>query len=459
MAEYQDDSEGPLPAAAKSPVMQEFQDVFTHPAAREWAGEMATRINDYTTRRQIADDNIAAGENFVHDLGAFKSGLVSGVQNDPFFVHTALDLVDPTMRALSASMPNAPAGADAAIARSIQGEIATAAITALAETHEGTARGMLADERIAGLLGEAVGPLDHYIGAQAKARATDHQAAAERQAAHQALATDTTATNYLSTLLDPSSDTVQFPNGWNQGVLKDPALPPAAKAGVLGIYDRLRANGDIETSDPLVITNAIRRAANGEPPTAAEILSGAGATLTLKDALSLSRKLSLSPSAMVEARGMQVTLDAARRQIAPPEYGAAGQEAFGRFVHWFVGEYDRMGPSSLNPQSENWLLASAGEMPGADPISRFMPNGTDVVLGLGPQAAIENTADRPSLRDIFGGRPVRRAPAGDEVIPTPRLHRPLPTDKMLNMNQLDDKTQPVINEDGSVRYSNPEIKT
>jgi hypothetical protein len=433
MAEFDDlmdeERELPPPAAAQSPVLQEFAGIFTNPAAKEWAGEMAARINDYTTRRQIADDNIAAGENFVADMDQFKSGLISGVRSDPFFVHTALDLVTPTLRALTGAMPNAPEDVDAhnaALAGHMQREIATAAVTMLAETHEGAARGMLADQRIAGLLGDAVQPLDGYIGAQAQARAIDREAEARNVAAYEALAADTTATNYLASLIDPISNTVQFPPGFNQGVLADPRLPPPVKAGVLGVYERLAANGDIERSDPYVVTAAIRRAANGEPPPAGELLQHAGADLTLKDALSLTRKLSISPAAKIEAQQMMATLDTARRILSPPEYGAAGQAAYGRFADWFLDEYDRRGPVSLNPASPNWILGGT-DVAGSDPVSRFMPSGTDVVLGIRPQSRLDNTIDRPSLHDIFGGRPLP-SPGDirerDIVIPTPRIARP-----------------------------------
>lgn len=427
-----DEDEAPPPAAAQSPALQEFQDTFTSPVAKDWSEGVSARLNDYFTRRQIADDNTAAGENFVNDMDAFKSGLVSGVQKDPFFVHTALDIVPDTMAAFAAAMPNAPEGDHHLnVGSDIQREIAAAAVTSLAETHEGAARGMLGNERIKNLLGEATGPLDTYISAQAQARQIDHEAEVDSHTAHAALAADQTAVKYLSALYNPAAGTTQFPPGWNQAVLKDPNLPPPIKVAVAGVYDRLRAYGDVEKSDPLVIADAIRRAADGQPPPAGELLQRAGHDLTLADALALTRKLSVSPAAMVEARQMQDTLDSVRRQIAPPEYGAAGNAAYGRFVNWFVDEYGRQGPASLNPKAENWMLNP--EAPGGNPLNKFLPNGDDVI-NVHPLSGMADRveAKKPSLEDIFSrGRGRARepaqhaAPAGYEydasgsIVPTP----------------------------------------
>jgi hypothetical protein len=435
MADDYPEDETPPPAAAQSPALQEFQEAFTSPAAKDWAGEVSARLNDYFTRRQIADDNTMAGNNFVADMDTFKSGLVNMVQADPNAVHTALDIVPPTISALMTSMPNPPENADdhhASLTGHIQGEIATAAVTRLAETHEGAARGMLNDERIKAALGDAAGPLDTYISAQAQARQTDHEAEVADMQAHAALAADQTAVRYLSALYDPASGTTQFPPGWNQAVLKDPAIPPPIKNAMAGVYDRLRGRGDVETSDPSVITDAIRRAANGLPPPAGELLSRAGQDLTLNDALTLTRKLSISPAAKVEAEKMMETIDAVGHQIASPEYGIAGARAYGRFVNWFVGEYARQGPSSLNPQSDRWMLNPEAV---DNPIDRFRPTGGDLI-NVEPLANFADKVDmsiakRPTLDSIFnrGGRAREPAPhaapagyqydASGSIVPVP----------------------------------------
>ncbi len=291
-------------------------------------------------------------------------------------------------------MPNAPTGVDADLGRHMQSEIAAAAVTMLAETHEGAARGMLADKRIAALLGESATPLGEYIGAQAKARAIDLSAEAEAFQANEMVAADMTATDYVASLIDPASGAMQFPPRFNQDILADPRLSPPVKAGVLTVYDRLRMSGDLEKSDPLVITDAIRRAANGEPPDAGELLQQAGVTLTAHVAVALTRKLSLSPVAQVEAQQMMDAMDMVASRIATPEYGIAGARAYGRFVNWFVGEYARQGPGSLNPRMDNYMFNP--DIPG-NPVERFTPTGSDLI---GERVA----AQRPSLQDIFGGR-------------------------------------------------------
>jgi len=442
------------PPAEQSPAIQTFQDAFTHPVAQEWSEEVGARLNDYFTRRQIADENIAAGETFVQDMESFKSGLVQGVQKDPHFVYTAMDIVPPTIDAFGRALPEFPGDEHATnLTSHIQGEIATAAITKMAEVNAHAARTMLGDERIKSLLGENAQALHTYINSQETARQIDYQAEVEALQAQAALKADVVAVEKLSNLVNPASNTVQFPAQWNQSVLADPNIPPPVKAGLINTYDHLRRNGDIERSDPFVITDAIRRAANGEPPPAGEIAQRIGKDLTLSDGLSLMRRLSISPAAHAEAQNIQQTLDAVREQIAPIDSGAAGAAAYGRFVNWFLPEYMRQGPSSLNPRADNWMLNP--EVPG-NPIARFQPTGDDLV-GIEQLANRANRAIRPSLGQIFsGGRehtaPVYEAPkgyqydAGGNLVPTPvemgakgpfyGVERPY-TDQMVNPPGVD----------------------
>src|SRR6266581_9197291 len=98
MSDLPEDGEAQTqPAGSPSPALQNFKDAFTQPDAQDWSQEVTTRLNDYFQRRQIASDNMAAGQNFVSNMDQFKSGLVDMVQSDPNAVHTALDIVPPTM--------------------------------------------------------------------------------------------------------------------------------------------------------------------------------------------------------------------------------------------------------------------------------------------------------------------------------------------------------------------------
>src|SRR5216684_2420130 len=157
MSDLPEDDEQQQPAGSPSPALQDFKNTFTHPDAQDWAGEVTTRLNDYFQRRQIAADNMAAGQNFVNDIDQFKSGLVSMVQSDPNAVHTALDIVPPTLASVISSMPNAPDDAEdhhAALTSHLQSEIAAAAVTSAAFKDAGLAHGMLDNPRIADVLGD-----------------------------------------------------------------------------------------------------------------------------------------------------------------------------------------------------------------------------------------------------------------------------------------------------------------
>ncbi len=292
MALDDSDDQAPPQPGAPSPALAEFQNVFSHPEAKDWAGEVTTRLNDYFQRRQIADSANAAGQQFVQDIDQFKGGLVKMVQQDPHAVHTALDIVPPTLSALISNMPNQPANAEdhhAALVGHMQGEIATAAITSAAETHEGTARALLGNDRIQDVLGDAAGPLGIYIDMQAAARVRDQRAdAGQAQAAHIELA-DQSARNYLDALVDPNTGNPRSPPGWNQAVLADNRVPPAMKVELFNAHEQLGANGDAIT-DPHAVMDLVGRMARGQA-TQRDLYPMIGNNLSMSDAGYLAQQL------------------------------------------------------------------------------------------------------------------------------------------------------------------------
>lgn len=416
MAEYDDTEteEGGVLRGAPAPMLQEFEAAYDQPgaspAAQEWAGEVTTRLNDYFQRRQIADDTEAAGQQFVADLDGFKSGLVSMVTNDPHAVNVALDLVEITPSML---------GDNGDLTAHMQGEVAAAAITSAAEQDESLARSFLANPRIQTVLGENAAALESYIGIQAQARAVDQQAQADELRERAFAAADRSAVNYLGALHDPVSGALRFPPGWNQAVMADRSLPPAAKVAVSGLYNRLREEGDAPASNPYLILDAAQAVASGQSPTVASLALEAGRGLTIADAmLLLGGTGPVSLGMRREFGQLASTLNAAQQLLSPPENGAAGERAFGRFTDWLMGEYRARGPGSLNINNENAIL-TGGE------IQAFAPTATDLadMITVEPLANMAKrvTGTRVPLKDIFNSedkpRPADRYRVPKDVNP------------------------------------------
>jgi hypothetical protein len=376
----QDNGEIPPPPGAPSPALQEFNGAFSNPVAKEWAGEVTTRLNDYFQRRDIADDAAQAGQAFVDDIGQFKSGLVNMVKSDPNAVHTALDIVPPTVAALVTTLPGQVANAQEHhdfLTGDMQHEIAAAAVTAAAEHHEDLARGMLADERISSILGDSVRPLETYVGMQAAARERD--AAAQRgQAAVAAVRTaDLAARNYVGDLVGPDGNP-RSPDGWNQAVIADLRVPPDIKMELFGIHDRLGTGGD-QPTDPLVAADVIHRAANGQVGQR-DIYPMIGRNMSMADAGLLTAALR-DPSYL---QALDSTIQIAQQRIAP-HGDVAETRAFGRFVDWLMPQVHR--GAVLDPRSKDYVLANTPD---------FRVQGSDL-----PRASLQN--ERPTLQQIFGG--------------------------------------------------------
>lgn len=409
-----DDEAQAQPAAAPSPALQDFQSAFTHPDAQDWAGEVSTRLNDYFQRRQLADNNAATGQQFVNDVDQFKSGMVKMVQADPHAVHTALDIVPPTISGIISNMPGVPDAEDhhAAITGHMQSEIAAAAVTKAAETHEDLARSMLSDDRIKSVLGDDNhAALSNYTDMQASARERDAVAARGQAAAVKAEIADQSGRNYLGALVDPNNGTPRSPPGWNQAIMADMRVPPQDKVALFNAHEQLGQNGDAQT-DPHALVDMVGRLANG---TAAQrdLYPMVGSRMSLADVGTLSQALR-----QPEAAGqLHDTLQSARRQIAP-NGDIAEVNAFGRFVNWLMPQV-RKG-AILDPTHEDWVghaaanfgvtgndLFSKGEY---DPSRSFAANatnpaGVNKAMGMvGPGV----TKSVKSLGEIFGN-PVAKA--------------------------------------------------
>ncbi len=378
------------------PALEEFKGLLNTPQAQDWADEATQKIQAFETVRSIADGAHAAANEYVNNLDQTKSQFVQMVHNDPTKLPLALDLAEGFIKSAVAEDQKEHVEP---LTQHFRNQIAAAGIQSLAQIDEQSARVAL-DRYGEHLSDDDQGHLESFIGTMATARAADHEAQIVQEARAARLASDTLAHSYLGALSDPGTGDVAFPNNWLRDMIADPRLVPQTKAALAGAHERLLTQGDPMQSDPNTIITLLDRAtSNSLTPT--EVWSHAGADLSLADTQMLAgASFPKTPEQQREVAGFAQTLATARSILASPENGQAGQRAFGDFVNWLMPEYRRAGPGSLDPNSQNWIMGAPDGGPGA--IAQFMPTGGDVLLNR-RMMGTENTADRPSLGEIFGG--------------------------------------------------------
>ena len=472
-----DDYENEAPPHPGDPPQQlvDFVGAFTDDQARNVFGDASVRLHDYMTQRQIADDNAAATNRLVSNLGQFKDGLVGMAYGDPAATTLGLDLVPDIVDGLVSANPFLPddqrEGVYSGIASDIQREVARSGVMSLAEKDAGAARALLENERVNAVLDDSDRlALEGHISALDAARTVDAAAVAQQRAIDERRSSNFAAVNYLGALVDPNTQEMQLPGGWAQKIMLDPALGPGDTAGMLGLYERLRTDGDVKRSDPYLMADVIQRMASDNPPDPREILGEAGRGLRVADAVGMARDsvAAMTPAMQREYGELSATIDTAREIIASPENGPAGHAAFGRFMDWLTDNY--AGAGSLNPNSENYILPSGGGQGDLLFWRNFAPNNNDIVLGsrlAGDSRNIDqlrkDTGDRMSLDQIFG--PKRGETNADTVEHRARIFDPrrIPVQEPPPMMGYAPAGNPTfMDEDGNPgnpRYVNPEVKS
>ena len=400
--DYVEDEAPPSPVEPPQQLV-DFVGAFTNDQARNVFGDASVRLHDYLTQRQIADDNRAAADRLVSNIGQFKNGLASMVYNDPAATTLGLDLVPDIMDGLASVNPFLPDDQRdmvySGLTTDIQQEIARTGVMSLAEKDAAAARALLANERVSELLPDRDRlALEGHIAAMDMARTVDADASARQRAEDTARLTNNSMVKYLSALSDPATDSLQFPGGWAQRVMLDPSLPPVQTAAMLDVYNRVK-EGDGET-DWYTFADMTNRIANGQSVALPEVFNQIGRGLKVADASTLARGAvdSIAPPVQREFRQLDATIQAARGVLAPPEYGIAGQRAFERFMGWLVPQYRAAGPGSLHPASQTYLLPVGDGA--ASFWNNFAPRLEDLLID--QNRARPQTNERPPLDTLFG---------------------------------------------------------
>lgn len=370
-----------------NPILQQFAQSFTTPQGQAWAQQAAALVQRHFTMRAVAEQNNDIGEQFLQNLSDFKTGLVNAVSKDPTFVHTALQLVPGTLKAMAAEHPST-AGMDdqvSTISQHIQGELAHAAVQSFAEKDESAARLALQSPAISALIPDnQKQALEQYIGSQAYYRMQDAVAAEQQSNRNAALSSYTKATGYLNSLVDPNSTDPQFPPEFGAQLMRDPGLGDTTRAAIHSGYTNLVRNGDVQNSDPNVVAGLVNRLANGGRVNQPEIFGALGSQLTLKDAQFFNEKIGpQNETSTADMKALDDHINDARDRLTSGN-GAAGDAAFGRYMNWLMPAL-RNGEGAigqkLDPDHANSIVAN-------DPVQDFAPKPSDLVPPQNPVAPI-----------------------------------------------------------------------
>lgn len=411
-AEYPGHGSGELDPGLKS-----FVGSFSTEEGQNWAAEAAQRVQQHLTMREVANQNIAAGEQFVHNMDAFKGNLVGMVQSDPSAAGLALDLIPHTVNAMAAEHggmdENTRSDAASQLISHMSGEVAQATIHTLAQSNAEAARQALASPRLAGHLPDADrASLAAFIDTQERLRVQD-AAASQQQANHvAALNGYHRGTAYLDKLIDPDTGGLQLPNDFGQTVMRDTAVPNETSAALHFAYSNLQANGDPGKSDPAMVADFFKRAADGNLPSQAELIGHVGGGISLADAKMLNGILGpQSQAAHQDISMISDTVQNMRSSLLTQENGPSGGKAFGRFMDWFMPAL-RTGAGAgvavkamLDPEHQDTIL---GQLP------QFQPGPRDVT----PASA----GPRPPLGMIFAEAQKPTEQLNDALKPVNALH-------------------------------------
>src|SRR5574340_1197904 len=218
---------------------------------QEWAQAASTIVNDFVTRRDIADNATAQADDFVNSVRRFGDGLMAAVRADPTATNMALGLTALTVPALVNDHPYLDDATRPTVANQLAGEIgqnvARHAVLAWAQRSPDEAHNELT--RLAPLFsGEQVDALRGHIDLLAGAQEQDQAGAvAQAQGAADAFSARQTAA-YVDELVGPDGRP-QFPAQWVQRVVNDQTVSPADTAVAKQIHDRLLAQAQGQQVD------------------------------------------------------------------------------------------------------------------------------------------------------------------------------------------------------------------
>ena len=374
-----------------APPLQKAGEQFSTDVGRDWSQDVLATIQQHMNMVNVANANTAAGEKFMSDMKATKDNLIGMADADPTSANLAITLAPKMIGPLleTTGMPiDQMTAAHEQITREVQEGIAHADVMKMADYHAPQAFGLM-DSLKDYITPNDQATLGQYINTLHVARTLDNNATVAQAQQNQQQASQIAAYKFGSTLLDPRTENVSYPQGFLQSLVRNQQILPEDKQGLFTAASRLQTNGDVHQSDPhavaAVLNDIIHPTTN---MTHDAIMQHVGDDLRYVDALTLhGMNLQRTPEGQANARQLATALDLGRRTLAPSN-DLAGNVAYSRFVNWLLPAYRRAGVGGLNPDSDNYLFKNTS-------VANFAPTARDAVPPFSPK--------RQSLGDIFGG--------------------------------------------------------
>ena len=373
------------------PLLDNAVNSFQTDEGKDFGNEAAALIQQHVNMQNVVDSNIAAGQHFTRTLSQVKQNLMGMAQDDPSASNLAIDLaprlIGPILQQTGMSPEDTQATHDS-LTSHYQAEIARAGITSMADQHADGARQLM--DRLSPYLQDGdTEALGSYIGNMQAARSGDAAAVADQRNTAAVRNSAVAAFQYGSSLLDPRTETVAYPQDYLSKLVKSNLILPDDKKALFQAYGNLRANGDTQASDPYAVSKVLSDIVDPRVNlTHGDIMDHVGNDVRYVDALTLhGLNLQRTPSGMEAARQLGTVIDHAQDNLANSG-DRAGTAAYSRFVNWLLPAFRRTGQEGLNPQSDNYLFKNTSW-------ANFAPNHADAVAPF--------AGNRPALHDIFGG--------------------------------------------------------
>ena len=373
------------------PALQKAAGTFNSQVGQDWSQQILGGIQQHLNEANVVNANTQAGDQFVNAVKSVKDNLIEGARGDPTAARNLIDLAPQFIGPLleTTGMPyDKMVDTHNAVTSEVQEGIAHAAVTKMADFHAPQAYALM-DSLKGYISDDGQQALGAYINTMHAARVADNDASFDQAQQNQSRASAVAAFKFGSTLLDPRTEQVQYPQGYLQSLVRNQTISPEDKQGLFSAFSQLRANGDVHASDPYAVAQVLNDIIDPRTNVAHnDIMDHVGNDLKYVDAVMLhGMNLQQTPEGKMGVRDLQNALSSAQENLASTG-DRAGNAAYSRFVNWLLPAYRRAGMSGLNPDSDNYLFKSTG-------LANFQPSHNDAVAPM--------NVNRKSLSDIFSG--------------------------------------------------------
>lgn len=363
----------------------------TSQVGQDWSEQILGGIQQHLNEANVVNANTQAGDQFTNAVKSVRDNLTAGAKADPTAARSLIDLAPQFIGPLleTTGMPyDQMVDTHRQVTSEVQEGIARTAVSSMADFHAPQAFALM--DTLKGFISpDNQNSLAAYITTMHAARLADNDASFDQATQNQQRASAVAAFKFGSTLLDPRTEQVQYPQGYLQSLVRNQTISPEDKQGLFSAFSQLRSNGDVHASDPYAVSKVLNDIIDPRTNVAHnDIMGHVGSDLKYVDAVMLhGMNLQQTPEGKMGVRDLQNALSSAQESLASTG-DRAGNAAYSRFTNWLLPAYRRAGMSGLNPDSDNYLFKSTG-------LDNFQPSHNDAVAPM--------NVNRKPLSEIFSG--------------------------------------------------------